>query len=88
VTGLCDRLAAKELITRTPSLQSRREVSVALSPSGRTLVDMVTKRRRRELERILGNVERRERHQIVDAFTLFARAAGEVPDDAWKLGWT
>jgi DNA-binding MarR family transcriptional regulator len=88
VTGLCDRLAAKELITRMPSPQSRREVSIALSPTGRTLVDTVTKRRRRELKRILGNVDTRERRQIVDAFELFARAAGEAPDDAWKLGWT
>jgi DNA-binding MarR family transcriptional regulator len=79
---------AKELITRMPSPQSRREVSIALSPTGRTLVDTVTKRRRRELERILGNVDTRERRQIVDAFELFARAAGEAPDDAWKLGWT
>ena len=31
---------------------------------------------------------RSERAAITDAFLLFADAAGEAPDDAWKLGWT
>jgi hypothetical protein len=30
----------------------------------------------------------RQRELVVDAFTAFSEAAGEVPDEAWKLGWT
>jgi hypothetical protein len=30
----------------------------------------------------------KQRVAVNDAFKLFAEAAGEVPDDAWKLGWT
>ena len=29
-----------------------------------------------------------ERAGLVEAFMAFADAAGEVPDEAWKLGWT
>jgi DNA-binding MarR family transcriptional regulator len=88
VTGLCDRLATKHFIARGPSPTSRREVSVAISAAGRALVDSVANKRRRELRRVLRSVDGSERQQIVDGFAMFAQAAGEVPDDAWKLGWT
>jgi DNA-binding MarR family transcriptional regulator len=87
-TRLCDRLVAKGLVARTASTESRREVFVALTPSGHTLIRSVTKRRRREIDTILTRLSPNQRALLLDAFTTFAEAAGEVPDEAWKLGWT
>jgi DNA-binding MarR family transcriptional regulator len=88
VTGLCDRLVAKGLVARAPSPTSRREIRLSVSAKGRTLVNAVASRRTRELRRVLAPLGARERRRLVDAFEVFARAAGELPDDAWKLGWT
>jgi DNA-binding MarR family transcriptional regulator len=87
-TRLCDRLVAKGFIARTPSPESRREVRVALTPAGRALVRSVTARRRREIGSIMARLPPDQRALLVDAFTAFGHAAGEIPDDAWKLGWT
>lgn len=87
-TRLCDRLLTKGLIDRATSIENRREVSLTLSPDGRALVDAVTKSRRRELRRIVGRIDLTARRALIDAFDAFAAAAGELPDDAWKLGWT
>jgi DNA-binding MarR family transcriptional regulator len=87
-TRLCDRLLTKGLIRRATSDESRREVTVTLSSTGRSLVSAVTKNRRRELQRILGRLDSKARRSLIEAFEAFADAAGEHPDDAWKLGWT
>jgi DNA-binding MarR family transcriptional regulator len=87
-TRLCDRLLAKGLIDRATAPGNRREVSLTLSPDGRALVNAVTRSRRRELRRIVGRIDPTTRRRLIDAFEAFATAAGEVPDDAWKLGWT
>ncbi len=87
-TRLCDRLVAKGLVTRAASAESRREVFVALTPTGRALIHSVTKHRRREIEAILARLSARRRALLADAFTAFAEAAEETPDEAWKLGWT
>jgi DNA-binding MarR family transcriptional regulator len=87
-TRLCDRLIAKGLIERTTSVESRREVTVRLSADGQGLVRTVSTRRRKEIRRILGQLEASVQRRIVQAFATFADAAGELPDHAWKLGWT
>jgi DNA-binding MarR family transcriptional regulator len=86
-TRLCDRLIAKGLIERATSSESRREVTVRLNRAGTAVVRDVTARRRREIEGIIANLQPRVQRALVDAFEAFADAAGEVPDDAWKLGW-
>src|SRR5436190_21503242 len=43
ITRVCDRLVVKGLIPRGVSLANRREVTIALSPSGRRPVDSVTR---------------------------------------------
>ncbi len=88
LTGLCDRLEAKKLITRATSSESRREVVLRVSGRGRALVQAVTERRQREIARILDRLSAPARRRVADAFAAFATAAGELPDDAWKLGWT
>lgn len=87
-TRLCDRLIAKGLIERTTSVESRREVTVTLSAAGRALVRTVTTKRRNELRRIIAQLPAGSQRQLISAFAAFADAAGEVPDHAWKLGWT
>jgi DNA-binding MarR family transcriptional regulator len=87
-TRLFDRLFAKGLIERATSEESRREVTVCLTPAGRSLVRTVTQRRKRELRRILEELDPAAQRQMITAFDRFADAASEVPDDAWKLGWT
>jgi DNA-binding MarR family transcriptional regulator len=87
-TRLCDRLAAKGLISRAPSAESRREIVLNISGPGSRLLKSVTTRRRREIRGILASLSPAEQHRVQEAFDLFGRAAGELPDDAWKLGWT
>ena len=87
-TRLCDRLLTKGLIDRATSSGNRREVTLTLSTDGRALVNAVTKSRRRELRRIVGRIDPLARRALIEAFDAFATAAGELPDDAWKLGWT
>ena len=87
-TRLCDRLVAKGLVDRTTSAANRREVVVGPTGTGHALVRAVTTRRRREIDTILARLSGQERALLADAFSTFAHAAGEVPDDAWKLGWT
>jgi DNA-binding MarR family transcriptional regulator len=87
-TRLCDRLVARGLVDRVHSPQNRREVVVSLTRAGQALVRSVTAKRRAELDRIIGRLTAKQRAAVNDAFALFAEAAGEAPDDAWKLGWT
>jgi DNA-binding MarR family transcriptional regulator len=89
-TRLCDRLVAKGFIDRTTSRESRRQITLTVTPAGRALVRAVTARRRREIIRIVEQLSSAERKRLHAALGTFAAAAGEIalPDDAWKLGWT
>lgn len=86
-TRLCDRLVAKGLIERTAAPGDRREVRVRLSRAGGELLRAVMARRRSEIRRIVARIDPDARQALVAAFTAFGEAAGELPDDAWKLGW-
>jgi DNA-binding MarR family transcriptional regulator len=87
-TRLCDRLAKKGLIERKTSVESRREVTLTLTAAGRTLLRAVTQRRVREINKIVGRLDPKARRSSIDALNAFADAAGEIPAEAWKLGWT
>lgn len=86
-TRLCDRLVRKGLIDRDQSPGDRREVALSLSLNGALLLKAVTSRRRAELAKIARRMSANDRRDLVRALELFAVAAGEVPDDAWKVGW-
>ena len=86
-TRLCDRLVTKGLIGRATSMESRREVLVTLSPSGQASIGAVTTKRRDEIAKIMARLSPAQRTRLADAFSVFAHAAAELPDDAWKLGW-
>jgi DNA-binding MarR family transcriptional regulator len=87
-TRLCDRLAEKGFIDRTTSAESRREVTIALTSAGQALVRSVTARRRREILAIVRRLDPTTRAHLVEAFAAFGEQAGEIPESAWKLGWT
>ncbi len=87
-TRLCDRLVKRGLVERSAAPQSRREVVVSLTRAGHTLLRSVTTKRRAEIDEVLERLNVKQRATVADAFLLFANAAGEAPDDAWKLGWT
>src|SRR5262249_17880388 len=69
---LCTRLERKQLITRRPAEGSRREQVVALTAAGRKIVNAVTKRRRREIARIVSRIPAREQRVLVHALAIFA----------------
>jgi DNA-binding MarR family transcriptional regulator len=86
-TRTADRLVAGGWVTRQASPENRREVIIALTPSGQELVQDVMRRRRREFRRILRNVSEEERHRIAVGLSAFAGAAGESqPGDLLTLG--
>ena len=86
-TRMCDRLAKKKLILRRAERNDRRQVRLARSARGASLVDAVTSRRRVEIERILRAVAPNDRAVLVQALHQFAVAAGEVPEQDWSTGW-
>ncbi|WP_310963820.1 MarR family winged helix-turn-helix transcriptional regulator [Nocardioides terrisoli] len=86
-TRMCDRLEGKGLITRERSAEDRRTVWVGLTAEGTHLVTAVTRRRTRDIRRILANMPEQPRVALVGALGSFADAAGEAPEQAWSLGW-
>jgi DNA-binding MarR family transcriptional regulator len=76
-TRTADRLVAQGWIRREVSAESRREVLVDLTDSGRDLVIGVMKARRREIEKILRKASPDQREAIRAGFAAFARVAGE-----------
>src|SRR3954454_18404179 len=87
-TRMCARLVRKSRTDRRPPEASRREIEVSIAPAGREIVDRVTRRRRREIASILRSVPDDHRRTLVDSLTAFSEAAGEVPEQAWSLGWS
>ncbi|GAC1362454.1 MAG: MarR family transcriptional regulator [Actinomycetota bacterium] len=87
ITRLCDRLVRKGLIGRRPAEDSRRQVVLAISASGREVVEAVTTARRSEIARVVKAVPAPRRQAVIDALSELGAAAGETPDEAWMLGW-
>ncbi|CAM3825188.1 MarR family winged helix-turn-helix transcriptional regulator [Kibdelosporangium persicum] len=76
-TRMVDRLVTAGLIDRQPNPASRRELVVALTRRGRTVVSNVTKRRRAQIEQIVGQMSPTSRRGLVRALSAFAAAGGE-----------
>ena len=87
VTRLCDRLVAKHLVDRQTSPANRREVTIALTPRGRRLVERVTEKRRAELAVIVSQVPTSERKTMFRGLRALGDAAGEPADSGWFEGW-
>ena len=86
-TRMCDRLVRKDLIRRRTERDDRRQLRVALTVKGRSLVDAVTGRRRQEIARIMSEIPVEQLAVLVQALGRFASAAGEVPEQDWTTGW-
>jgi DNA-binding MarR family transcriptional regulator len=86
-TRMCDRLVRKRLVQRRASRADRRQVVLRLTPTGDELVQTVTKRRRKEMAALLKDVPSDRLASLVEAFRLFADAAGELPQADWAAGW-
>ena len=86
-TRMCDRLVRKDLIRRRTERDDRRQLRVALTAKGRSLVDAVTGRRRQEIARIINEIPVEQQAVVVQALGRLASAAGEVPEQDWTTGW-
>ncbi|GAA2047866.1 MarR family winged helix-turn-helix transcriptional regulator [Leifsonia soli] len=81
-----DRMVDGGWVERQQSPTSRREVLIGLSTQGRTLVDRVSERRRKQIASILSTLNPADQTSVVEAFELFSEAAGEpAPDDLLTL---
>jgi DNA-binding MarR family transcriptional regulator len=86
-TRMCDRLVRKGLIRRYRSATDRRAVRLALTPTGRSLVDEVTRRRREELTTVVDAIPDTAHESVTAALHALAAKSGERPEDEWWLGW-
>ena len=86
-TRMCDRLVRKDLIRRRTERDDRRQLRVALTVKGRSLVDAVTGRRRQEIARIINEIPVEQQAVLVQALGRLASASGEVPEQDWNPGW-
>lgn len=82
ITQLTNRLIRKGLIERTVRAEDRRCVIVALSESGRQLVDQFRKRRREIFSRALEHLSMQEQAQINDALVKVVAALEEFESGA------
>ncbi len=87
ITRLVDRLVAKRLVARQNSAFDRREIRLTLTARGRSVVERVTRARRRDLTSILKHLSPADRSELTHALNVFALAAGEAATESWSLGW-
>ena len=84
---MCDRLVKKGLVRRRNDRHDRRQVRLALTETGRHLVDAVSARRRLEIAELLKGIPPETQLSVVNALTQLAKSAGEVPEQDWSTGW-
>jgi DNA-binding MarR family transcriptional regulator len=80
MTRMCNRLVTRGLVVRAPSAVDRREVVIALSKMGTSVVEQVMTTRRSELDRVLRRMGDDDRVAVVIALDKFARAAAAEPN--------
>ncbi|MET3808268.1 DNA-binding MarR family transcriptional regulator [Nakamurella sp. UYEF19] len=76
---MIDRLLISNLVTRRENPTNRREVLLALSGRGSTVVKKVTTRRRKDIARIVQAMPEDQRSDLIAALRSFADAADEPP---------
>jgi DNA-binding MarR family transcriptional regulator len=80
-------LVKKGLVRRRTDRQDRRQVRIALTETGRHLVDAVSARRRQEIAALLATIAPETQRSVVDVLSQLAEVAGEVPEQDWSTGW-
>jgi DNA-binding MarR family transcriptional regulator len=91
-TRSIDRLLEAGLVDRQTNPESRREMRISLTRTGRRVVREVTRRRREEIARIVARMPHTHRRGLVRALTAFSQAGGEPPagaspHEAGDLDW-
>jgi DNA-binding MarR family transcriptional regulator len=76
MTRMCNRLVARGLVVRAPSAIDRREVVIALTSMGTSVVENVMAARRKELDAVMRRMGDDDRLAVVVALDKFAQAAG------------
>ncbi len=84
---LCERLVRKGLVRRRTDPKDRRQVRIALTGSGRHLIDTVSARRRIEIAELLATIPPKTQRSVATALAQLAESAGEVPEQDWSTGW-
>jgi DNA-binding MarR family transcriptional regulator len=79
MTRMCNRLVTRGLVVRAPSAVDRREVVIALTTMGTSVVEHVMATRRRELDEVVRRMGDDDRQAVVIALNKFSQAAGEDP---------
>jgi DNA-binding MarR family transcriptional regulator len=77
MTRMCNRLVSRGLVVRAPSAVDRREVVIALTNTGTSVVENVMAARRKKLDEIVRLMGEDDRNAVVVALDKFARAAGD-----------
>ena len=75
VTGIVDRLADNNLVTRREDPDDRRITRVVPTPQGRTLVDELLRYRQEALSRILSRLNEQQLRVVDEAFGYLLEAA-------------
>ncbi|SDK84040.1 MarR family winged helix-turn-helix transcriptional regulator [Nonomuraea jiangxiensis] len=75
---LCDRLEAAGLVRRSHCEEDKRELTLSLTPSGRSLVEELQQRRRDDLARVLREMPPAGRIALLRGLQAFADAADRI----------
>jgi DNA-binding MarR family transcriptional regulator len=84
ITGIVDRLAEHDLVTRQEDPDDRRITRVRPTPRGRTLVDELTRYRDEAITALLSRLDANQLHVVETAFTYLSDAASQVASDRQK----
>lgn len=72
---MCDRLVHKKLMRRALDRSNRRQVTLRLSPGGLALIAESTRRRKREIARLLRSISPADQDRLAASLALLVRAA-------------
>lgn len=72
---MCERLVNKKLVSRRQDRSNRRQVTLRLLPAGHTLIAESTRRRKREIARLLRSIAPADQEQLAAALGLLVAAA-------------
>jgi DNA-binding MarR family transcriptional regulator len=81
ITGIVDRLAEQNLVTRGEDADDRRITRVLPTPRGRTLVDDLLRYRNELITAVLSRLDADQLQTIETAFTYLLQAVNEVANE-------
>jgi DNA-binding MarR family transcriptional regulator len=81
ITGIVDRLAEHDLVTRHEDPIDRRVTRVQATPRGRALVDELTRYRDEAIKALLSRLDADQLHTVETAFTYLVDAATQAASD-------